>query len=75
MGVSKSRSESQQHGDDRKEQYMVDVWQVFLFDGNMGDRLFGWFKKKGLTREQAKHAIREIGKFFDEVTSEPKLPH
>lgn len=75
MGVSKSRTESQQHGDERKTEYMVDSWNVFLFDGNMGDRLFGWFKKKGLTRPQAVHAIREIGKFFDEVIHEPKLPN
>lgn len=75
MGVSATRTEAQQKGDDRKEQDQVDSWQVFLFDGDMGDRLNGWFKKKGLTREQRVHAIRGIGKFFDEVTSERKLPH
>lgn len=69
MGVSKTRSEAQTHGDGRKEADKVDSWQVFLFDGDLGDRLFGWFKKKGLTREQAIGAIRGIGKFFDEVTS------
>lgn len=69
MGVSKTRSEAQQKGDERKETDFVDSWQVFLFDGDMGDRLYGWFKKKGLTREQAIAAIRGVGQFFAEVTS------